>query len=140
MEFSPLEDIPTEILSRIALHLSLAAGSQSPPYTLTPLLLTSNTIHGRLCLSNNSGLYAKIFASKFDTRAILRRNRQVNTLGIARELQRRREALKDLRLAVVARDIERLTEQDLWTIYMMIIENGESSCSIFYNVRAFPKR
>jgi hypothetical protein len=199
-----LESIPEEILTNIGVHLALLPESPPPssstasspdescpskatsrptqgtsphPHALIPLLQTSKYIHSQLCLRNNPRLYAEIFAERFDTGAILRRegerlrseigqsrgsgdevdvdidtditsestgdidldvdlenrigdsatemSRGIKARGMARELRRRCIALKNLHRAVKLEDAKILKEEDVWTIYLMLLENGQ---------------
>lgn len=199
-----LESIPEEILTNIGVHLALlpdtlppststtsppdescplksssrsARGTSPHPYALIPLLQTSKYIHSQLCLKNNPRLYAEIFAERFDTGAILRRegeqlrsdtgqsrgsedevdvhndtditsestgdidldidigsrigasaterSRGIKARGMALELRRRCIALHNLHRAVKLEDAKILKEEDVWTIYLMLLENGQ---------------
>jgi hypothetical protein len=141
-----LESMPTEILTTIAVHLSLSPStptSTSPylPHPLIPLLLTSKHLHHQLSFSENPRLYSEIFQAKFDTSAIVRRERErsivhdpghaegkvlggLNAKGMAGELKRRCVALKRLRRAVRDKEVKLVQEEDVWTIYLMLLENG----------------
>jgi len=151
-----LESMPTEILTTIAVHLSLSStttttSSSSPstptstspylPTNLIPLLLTSKHLSHQLSFTENPRLYSEIFQAKFDTSAIGRRERErsvihdpghnegkvlpgVNAKGMAGELKRRCVALKRLRRAVRDKEVGVVQEEDVWTIYLMLLENG----------------
>jgi hypothetical protein len=200
-----LESVPEEILTNIGVHLALLPDTPPPststtsppdvsecplkasskstqgisphPHALIPLLQTSKYIHSQLCLKNNPRLYAEIFAERFDTGAILRRegerlrsengqsrgsedevevdidaditsvsngdidldvdlenrvgdsaserSRGIKARGMARELRRRCIALHNLHRAVKVEDAKILKEEDVWTIYLMLLENGQ---------------
>lgn len=199
-----LESIPEEILTNIGVHLALLPDSPPPssstasspdescpskastrptqgtsphPHALIPLLQTSKYIHSQLCLKNNPRLYAEIFAERFDTGAILRRegerlrsdtgqsrgsedefdvdidtditsegtgdidldvgientvgdafserSRGIKARGMALELRRRCIALHNLHRAVKLEDAKIFKEEDVWTIYLMLLENGQ---------------
>lgn len=116
-----LDIVPPEVLSRIALHVS--AETSLPPVNL---LLTSHAIHSSLCASNNPNLYASIFRSSFDVSAAQRRVGGLNAVDLTRELRRRMGALARLGGMVRARDVRGVGDDQLWVIYVMLIENGGS--------------
>ena len=151
------------------------ANPRPHPSALIPLLRTSKYIHSQLSLKDNPRLYAEIFAGKFDTQAILRReagvgsisriraragsdqhdttpmasegtsvehdpsvntlddgdgrvvaNGPIKALHLSLELRRRCIALNNLHEAVRRQEPKVLKEQDVWTIYLMLLENGQS--------------
>jgi len=107
-----------------------------PPSNLLSLLLLSHHFYSLLSLSSNPRVYAKIFKHKFDTAAIERRYGKdaVNSFNLAEELVRRCVRFKRMRLAVSLDTLgweeneeDRLTHlnENLWTAYMCLVENGE---------------
>jgi hypothetical protein len=128
-----LATIPPELLSNIALHLSLAPSPRHPPSNLLPLLLLSKHFNNHLSLSQNPRLYSRIFKAKYDTAAIFRRFGYDGTRSrfLAVELQRRTAALERLGKATRSGDVTAIDEQDLWVPYLMIIENGTYADSSF---------
>ena len=52
-------------------------------------------------------------------------SRGIKARGMARELRRRCIALKNLHRAVKLEDAKILKEEDVWTIYLMLLENGQ---------------
>ena len=114
-----LDTIPPEILSYIALQLSLP--TCEPP---TNLLQTCRSIYQTLSPSANPRLYAKIYRACFDTAAAERRVGHLTAAALASELARRVKALKRLSQQVKARDVKHVLDEDLWVIYIMLIENG----------------
>ncbi|RSH90140.1 hypothetical protein EHS25_001474 [Saitozyma podzolica] len=113
-----LDIVPPEVLSRIALHVS--AETSLPPVNL---LLTSHAIHSSLCASNNPNLYASIFRSSFDVSAAQRRVGSLNAVDLTRELRRRMGALARLGWMVRTGDVRGVGDDQLWVIYVMLIEN-----------------
>lgn len=121
-----LATIPPELLSNIALHLSLTPSPRHPPSNLVPLLLISKHFNNHLSLAQNPRLYSRIFKAKYDTAAISRRFGHDGSRSrfLAMELQRRTAALERLGKATRSGDVTGVDELDLWVPYLMIIENG----------------
>lgn len=119
-----LDTIPPEVLSHIALHLTLP--TCEPP---TNLLRTSKNIHNTLSPEANPRLYARVYRARFDTSAAERRLGDLNATGLTSELGRRVRALSRLSKQVEVRNVRMVKDEDLWVIYMMLIENGKSSTS-----------
>ena len=115
-----LDTIPSEVLSHIALHLSLPTCAPS-----VPLLLTSRTIHATLSPASNPRLYARIFRASFDVSAAERRLGDLNAVAFAAELKRRVGSLRRLSRQVRDGDVKEVREEDLWVLYVMLVENGE---------------
>lgn len=97
------------------------------PSPLVPLLHTSRAIHAALTFGANPSLYARIFEDKYDVAAARRRlpSDQVHDGALARELKQRCVAVRHLKQAVAQGDVARFEEQDVYTVYLMLIENGE---------------
>jgi hypothetical protein len=53
------------------------------------------------------------------------RSRGIKARGMALELRRRCIALHNLHRAVKLEDAKILKEEDVWTIYLMLLENGQ---------------
>lgn len=123
-----LQTIPPELLTKIALHLSLSPSPLHPPSSLLPLLLASKHFNNNLSLAQNPLLYSHIFQSKYDTAAIARRFSHDGTRArfLASELVRRTQGLERLGRATRSGDVKDIDERDLWFPYLMIIENGKS--------------
>jgi hypothetical protein len=120
-----LQSIPGEILSLIAFHTALTSPSTSLSIPILPLLLTCKQFNDSLSTANNPRLYAKIFATKFDAAAIKRRGGdKTGASGKTWELKRRCIAIKRMRRAVSSGQEDVLQEEDAWTIYLMLLENG----------------
>ncbi|GHJ85478.1 hypothetical protein NliqN6_1880 [Naganishia liquefaciens] len=95
------------------------------PSPLVPLLHTSRAIHAALTLRANPSLYARIFEDKFDVEAARRRlpRDEVHDGALASELRQRCVAMQHLKEAVASGDVARFEEQDVYTVYLMLIEN-----------------
>ena len=117
-----LDTIPPEILAQISYHLS------SP--TLTPpvdLLCTSRHFNQHLSPSNNPNLYARLYKDNFDTSAAGRRlGRKVGNVELTKELAVRARALRKLGGGV---GISQVQDRDIWVLYLLIIEHGQSQSS-----------
>lgn len=133
--------LPPEILSHIGSFL--VAADLAPP---TALLCTCRAVHGALAPAANPNLYAEAFRRNYDTAAAKRRLRREPTArDLAAELRTRTRGLS--RLARTLRAFEPkgkgkagaagpgggdsqapetgLSPNDLWIVYLMLIENGE---------------
>lgn len=158
MQPPTLESIPPEILSSIAYYLAISletaanpttvddnasaradalspASTQVPsvtPAPLLPLLRTSRTIHSTLRFHANAHLYARVFEEKLDVAAARRRlgYDEINDGALAEELKTRCVAMGHLKDAVRQGDITLFTEQDIYTVYLMLLENGECAPSL----------
>jgi hypothetical protein len=119
---SAFELLDEPILERIAFYLA-ADSLVGPPSTLIPLLCISRTINTSLKFRCDSHLYSHIFSYKFDSAAVLRRLSWGRTTVkcMAEELRKRSITLTRMRHRN-AGGLEYLQE-DLWTVYLMILEN-----------------
>jgi hypothetical protein len=68
----PFDSIPQEVLENITFY-AVASNPLGPPRELAPLLLVNRRLHGALSSASNPHLHSRIFASKFDTAALVRR-------------------------------------------------------------------
>lgn len=140
-----LLSLPPEILSNVAFHCCLE--TLRPPIGL---LLTCKHLHATLAPADNPDLYARIFRSAFDSAAAERRSailegplvirrrdeaandgsedgsKRIKAAALAAELKRRSIALRRVARMVRQGDVSDLTAEDLWVIYLMLIENGKS--------------
>src|SRR5258707_258884 len=66
------DSIPQEVLENITFY-AVASNPLGPPRELGPLLLVNRRLHGALSSASNPHLHSRIFASKFDTAALVRR-------------------------------------------------------------------
>ncbi|KAG1773329.1 hypothetical protein EV702DRAFT_1181102 [Suillus placidus] len=116
-----LESIPVDVLAQIAFFTVASA-----PFTglgaVLQLLLCSRNIHDALSLKSCPQLYARVFRSRFDLVAHLRRSKLASptTTNLALELQRRCAVLRRIRHRHVA---DHSILPDLWTIYLMLLES-----------------
>ncbi|KAG2039050.1 hypothetical protein BDR03DRAFT_860568 [Suillus americanus] len=116
-----LESIPVDVLSQIAFFTVASA-----PFTglgaVLQLLLCSRNLHDALSLKSCPQLYARVFRSRFDLVAHLRRSKLAppTTTNLALELQRRCAVLRRIRHRHVA---DHSILPDLWTIYLMLLES-----------------
>ncbi|KAH7911693.1 hypothetical protein BJ138DRAFT_1113010 [Hygrophoropsis aurantiaca] len=127
---SRLETLVIPALERVAYFLATDA-SLGPPKDLISLLCTSKTIHRALCFANNPHLYSNIYRFKFDSSAVERRLSVgwSSTPCFAEELRKRFSALKRIRQGRVE---EHSHLDDLWTAYLMMLENdGRNEAQLF---------
>lgn len=119
-----LDQIPAEILAHIAFHLSIT--TLSPP---VPLLQSCKSIHSAISPSTNHRLYGRLFRSAFDTAAAERRigSGGINAGNVTQELKRRVIALNRIERMVQAQLVFAIQIEDLWVLYIMLIENGGSN-------------
>ncbi|OAX38200.1 hypothetical protein K503DRAFT_691971 [Rhizopogon vinicolor AM-OR11-026] len=119
---SLFELLDDPILERIAFYLATDRFI-GPPSELVPLLCISRTINESLRFRSDSHLYSQIFRYKFDSAAILRRLSWGRTTAhcMAKELLKRCATLTRIR----NRNPENIAhlQEDLWTIYLMMLEN-----------------
>lgn len=120
------ESLPEHILEEIVLS-GVNATSYGPPTSLASLLRVCKRISSVLARENNPVLYARIFRSRFDTAAPYRRFGQF-TLGPSQradECIRRFKCMQRLRSNTYTESDEdnALLRQDLWTAYLMFLEN-----------------
>jgi hypothetical protein len=116
-----LQKAPNDVLQHIAFICASSSIFQPPSATLR-LSQTSRTVHEALSPRRCPQLYAKIFRTRFDISAPLRR------LGASRltascltiELVQRCRALRRVRCHEFSTPNLR---QDLWTIYCMVLES-----------------
>lgn len=140
-----LNTIPPELVSHIALQL--AKETLRPPVSL---LQSCKAMHTACSPQTNPRLYANVFEASFDLEAAERRltnsgsgsgskhrQREDNTIrdvvtaaAITTELRRRVMALDRLRAMCAAEDVSEVRNEDLWVIYIMLIENGESFAAL----------
>lgn len=50
--------------------------------------------------------------------------RAVEAIGLTKELERRMRALRRLEGMVMRNDVRVLDEEDVWVVYVMLVENG----------------
>jgi hypothetical protein len=115
-----LESIPVDVLSHIA-FFTVASTPFNGLGVVLQLLLCSHTIYSALSLKSCPQLYARVFRTRFDFIAHLRRSKlsYPTTTSQALELQHRCMVLQRIRRRHIDRDIV----PDLWTIYLMLLES-----------------
>ncbi|OCH92980.1 hypothetical protein OBBRIDRAFT_725705, partial [Obba rivulosa] len=113
--------VPDSVLEHIALEVAVAE-PLGPPAGLVPLLRTCRRIHTVLDIDTNHNLYAKIFTLKFDKRAANRRigEHAVYSSNLAFQLRKYCLTLQRICTGDVYSE---LIEDDLWTAYLMLLEN-----------------
>jgi hypothetical protein len=124
-----LDGVPQEVLEQIA-FFSATETFLGPP-SILPLLLTNRKIHSWLSIRSNPTLYGRIFTSKFDIGAVVRRlgTERTNPQILADELQRRWHNLKRIRarsdstVPSAEDDPSPCIRQLLFEAYFMILEN-----------------
>ncbi|KAF7420996.1 hypothetical protein PC9H_011515 [Pleurotus ostreatus] len=118
---SPLERVPRDLLQYIA-RLTVSASPFESLTNLLHLLLTNSTIYHQLSVQHSPHLYARVFQLRFDTVAPRRRLHAslLTDSSLAGELILRCRLLRRIR----RRDLTGLDiEQDMWTLYWLILEN-----------------
>ncbi|KAI6118174.1 hypothetical protein F5141DRAFT_1096694 [Pisolithus sp. B1] len=145
-----LSQLPQEVLEHVA-YFAATESPVGPPLNLPPLLRTCRNIYQRLSFKNNPLLYARIFTSKFDSRAPFRRlgSSISSPRTLADELRKRSTYLKLIRAGVGARVQHQSTEHDefpgrlreiLWLAYLMMLENdgkNEQQLRAYANMEAW---
>ncbi|KAI0652579.1 hypothetical protein C8Q79DRAFT_898223 [Trametes meyenii] len=112
--------LPPDVILHIALELA-TIDILGPPRYLPPLLQVCRYVYDVL-KANKKALMARIYRSKFDTRAAQRRlgAATLTNSALAFQLQKQTCALKRLRHGDI--DSHHLTA-DLWTAFIMFLEN-----------------
>lgn len=139
-----LSSLPSEVLALVVFHLCQpeplkATGEDKPVispgvWAVPPveLLSTCRSVNSAVSPSANPELYARIFRVNFDTAAVHRRlgdhnpTRKIRAREMMAELKRRVRALKRLAGIMERKAVKHVREEDLWVIYVMLVENGES--------------
>jgi hypothetical protein len=139
-----LQDLPVEVLAQVAFHLcqpipqilrrrDKTSDDHAADWAVPPvaLLCTCRSVHSAISPANNPELYAKIFRVNFDVGAVYRRwgdgaSRKVRAKAMTAELRRRYRALRHLEMIQASGDVTKTREEDLWVIYIMLLENGTS--------------
>lgn len=119
---SPFELLDVPILERIAFFL-VTSRFIGPPSELVPLLCTSRTINASLRFRDNYHLYSQIFCQKFDSTAVTRRLPWGRTTVecLSEELRKRSTMLTRMRHRNAENSVH--LQEDLWTVYLMLLEN-----------------
>ncbi|KAJ7590229.1 hypothetical protein C8J56DRAFT_937145 [Mycena floridula] len=116
----PLPALSIDLWESIAYYaLTGESAFFGPPAGLSAICLISRSVYGAIRFDTNSRLYARLFCFKFDYAAPSRRlsHKWRNTRGLAQEFKKRVITLKRIRKR------EELNVDDLWTCYLMMLEN-----------------
>jgi hypothetical protein len=134
------DSIPQEVLENIA-FFAVASNPLGPPCELLALLLVNKRLHATLSSTFNPHLHSRIFATKFDTAALVRRlgPGAATAQKLAAELRRRFVQLGRLRARIgctvgalaaggtggegMSEEAMRALHEMLWTAYLMMLEN-----------------
>ncbi|OAX40987.1 hypothetical protein K503DRAFT_686422 [Rhizopogon vinicolor AM-OR11-026] len=116
-----LESIHVDVLSQIA-FFTVASTPFDGLGTILQLLLCSRKIYNTLSLKSCPQLYARVFRTRFDLVAHLRRSKLSSrtTTALASEFHRRCMVLQRIRRFQVP---QHSILPDLWTIYLMLLES-----------------
>ena len=129
-----LNGLPPELLEQIAFSLVQESPYAAPSDLVLSMLLLNKRFHSLLAPEYNQRLYARLFKAKFDTQAIGRRfgTDSLRAWVLAEEYKKRIVTLTRLRnlghqgllyLVGDAGGVQQMTK-DLWTAYLMVLENG----------------
>lgn len=138
-----LDKLPPEILTHITYHIVLESGC--PPVNL---LQSCNAIYGAVSPETNANLYAQVFRTQYDTAAPTRRftftdagsvggvdtaetSRRISGSGTRQDWLGSRALVAELRnrtraLCRLSRNTSEVSAEDLWVVYLMLLENGAS--------------
>ena len=143
---TPFDSVPQEVLESIAFFV-VASEPIGPPRELSTLMLVNRRMHASLSSTLNPTFHSRIFATKFDTAALVRRlgPRATTAPKLAAELRRRFVQLGRLRARVgctvgalavgsaagggggggggMTEEAMRALHEMLWTAYLMMLEN-----------------
>lgn len=114
--------LPLEILDNIAFCVATEDTSISPLNNLIPLLSLDLRTNRFLSSDSNHSLYARIFATKFDTRTTARRlgRKKLTAHGLTAELKKRCAHLRAIR--ALSFELDQI-EPAIWTAFVMMLEN-----------------
>jgi hypothetical protein len=137
---SPLLALPDELLSQVAFFCALSP-TPGPPSGLVPLLCTHPRLVASLSSEANPSLYGRILRATWDLAAVRRRYGPAALADVraeSAELERRWTVLQTVRalgddvggwLAAHDTDGERLLEETMLEVILLLMENGQS-CAI----------
>ncbi|CAA7267463.1 unnamed protein product [Cyclocybe aegerita] len=131
------DNIPHDIWERIAFFANVSDEASSflgPPSAISTLALLSRRVHEAVSKKSNPHLYAKIFRCKFDASAATRRfsERWLTSRCLTSELVKRFKALKRIKAG-------QFDVKDLWTAYMMILEDDGKNKAQLLEYAGFDK-
>jgi len=114
--------LPLEVLEDVAFWVATEDTSIAPLSNLIPLLLLDRESNKFLSFNSNHPLYARIYATKFDTKTTTRRlgKGRLTAHCLAKELKRRWVHLRAIR--TLSFELE-LIEPAIWTAFVMMLEN-----------------
>jgi len=114
--------LPLEVLEDIAFWVATEDTSTAPLSNLIPLLLLDRGSNKFLSFDSNHPLYARVYATKFDTKSTTRRlgKERLTAHGLAEELKKRLVHLRAIR--TLSFELE-LIEPAIWTAFIMMLEN-----------------
>ena len=114
--------LPLEVLEDVAFWVATEDTSIASLSNLIPLLLLDRETSEFLSFDSNHPLYARIYATKFDTKATTRRfgKARLTARGLAEELKKRCVHLRAVRAASSEPE---LIEPAIWTAFVMMLEN-----------------
>jgi hypothetical protein len=121
--------LPLEVLEDIAFWVATEDTSITPLRNLIPLLSLDRETSKFLSFDSNPPLYARIYATKFDTSTTTRRlgKEKLTARGLAAELKKRCTHLRVIRS--LSFDLE-LTEAAMWTAFVMMLENDGKNAKL----------
>ncbi|KAJ3516509.1 hypothetical protein NLJ89_g1083 [Agrocybe chaxingu] len=131
------DSIPHDIWERIAFFANVSDEASSflgPPSAISSLALLSRRVHEAVSQKSNPHLYAKIFRYKFDVSAATRRfsERWLTSRCLTSELVKRSKALKRIKAG-------QFDVKDLWTAYLMILEDDGKNKAQLLEYAGFDK-
>ena len=114
--------LPLEVLEIIAFLIATEDTSIARLNNLIPLLLLDRETSKFLSFDSNHPLYARIYATKFDTKTTTRRlgKERLTAHGLAEELKKRCVHLRAIR--TLSFELE-LIRPAIWTAFVMMLEN-----------------
>ena len=114
--------LPLEVLEDIAFLIATEDTPIPRLSNLIPLLLLDRKTSKFLSFDSNRPLYARIYATKFDTKTTTRRlgKERLTAHGLAEELKKRCVHLRAIR--TLSFELE-LIEPAIWTAFVMMLEN-----------------
>jgi len=114
--------LPLEVLEDIVFWVATEDPSIACLNNLIPLLLLDRETNKFLSSDSNHPLYARIYATKFDTKTTTRRlgKERLTAHGMAEELRKRCIHLRAIR--TLSFELE-LIEPAIWTAFVMMLEN-----------------
>lgn len=114
--------LPLELLQDIVFWVATEDTSIACLNNLIPLLLLDRETSRFLSPNSNHPLYARIYATKFDTKTTTRRlgKERLTAYGLVEELKRRCVHLRTIR--TLPSELE-LIKPAIWTAFVMMLEN-----------------